>query len=197
MGRMIGTAAAALLLLGIASTVSGTEGAETVRQVSLYADVKARAIGDIVTVAIIERASASNSSRLQTRRNTRFNTDIDQGTGLFEFIPEMGLSGETGRDHDGSGHLSREGKLTARMAATVTEILPNGDLRIEGEREVGVNEETEILSLSGIVRPQDIGAGNVVYSTNIAQAKIAYKGKGAVTKGSRPNIISRILSFIF
>ena len=77
------------------------------------------------------------------------------------------------------------------------EVLPNGDLMIQGEREIGVNEETEILSLSGVVRPEDIGAGNLVYSTDIANARISYKGKGMVTSGSRPNIIVRLLSWIF
>jgi flagellar L-ring protein precursor FlgH len=170
----------------------------SVRQVSLYADVKARAVGDIVTVAIVERASGSNSSRLSTSRNTQFNDDSGSGgTGLFSFVPEFGMSAEMGRDHEGSGQLSREGRLTARMAAEVTEIRPNGALVIKGEREVGVNEETEILTLTGVVRPEDIGPGNVVYSTDIAEAKIQYRGKGLVTAGSRPNLIARILSWIF
>ena len=170
----------------------------TIRQVSLYADVKARAIGDIVTVAIVERASASNTSRLSTRRNT----EIDYrngagGTGLFSFVPEFGLSADLGRKHEGSGQLSREGRLTARMAAVVVDIRPNGDLVIHGEREVWINEEQEILSLAGVVRPEDIGPGNVIYSTDIAEAKISYKGKGLLTDGSRPNLLVRVLSWIF
>jgi flagellar L-ring protein precursor FlgH len=170
----------------------------SVRQVSLYADVKARSVGDIVTVAIVERASASNTSRLSTRRSTEFNTENGEGgTGLFSFVPEFGLSAELAKDHDGSGQVSREGRLTARMAAVVTEIRPNGDLVISGEREVWINEEQETLALTGVVRPEDIGSGNVVYSTDIAEAKISYKGKGVVTSGSRPNIISRILGWIF
>ena len=172
--------------------------APTVRQVSLYADVKARAVGDIVTVAIVERASGSNSSRLSTSRDTDFDNDSGAGgTGLFSFVPEFGMSAEMKRDHEGSGQLTREGRLTARMAAVVTEIRPNGALVIHGEREVGVNEETEMLTLTGVVRPEDIGPGNVVYSTDIAEAKIQYSGKGLVTKGSRPGLITRLLSWIF
>ncbi len=186
-----------LLILCVPGRAFSQAPAQTVRQASLYADVKARSVGDIVTVAIVERSSGSNSSRLTTRKNTKFNNDAAEGTGLFSFFPEFGMSAEIGRDHDGSGQLSREGRLTATMAAVVVEVRPNGDLKIEGEREVGINEEVEILKLTGVVRPEDIGSGNVVYSTNIADARITYQGKGIVTSGSRPNLLVRILSWIF
>ena len=80
---------------------------------------------------------------------------------------------------------------------TVTEVRANGDLVIEGDRKITINEEEEFLSLKGVVRPEDIGPGNLVYSTDIAEADISYKGKGVVTSGSRPNILVRILSWIF
>jgi len=183
---------------GMVPTEGTTERRATARQVSLFADVKARSVGDIVTVAIVERASGSNSSRVSTRRNTQFNHENGSGgTGLFSFVPEFGLSAQLDREHDGTGQLTRQGSLTATMAAMVTEVRPNGDLVIRGEREVGVNEEQEILTLTGIVRPSDIGPGNVVYSSDIAEAKIHYTGKGLVTSGSRPNLLSRILSWIF
>lgn len=180
-----------------ARTLSAQEETRSARQVSLYADVKARSVGDIVTVAIIERASASNTSRVSTTRNTKFNNQGTEGTGLLSFFPEFGMSAQLGRDHDGQGQLTREGRLTARMAAVVTEVRPNGDLVISGDREIEINEEKEILTLTGVVRPEDIGAGNVVYSTDIAEARISYKGKGLVTSGSRPNLLVRILSWIF
>jgi flagellar L-ring protein precursor FlgH len=184
-------AAGAVLLLGRPAA------AQTARQVSLYADVKARGVGDIVTVAIVERSSGSNTSKLTTSKSTKFTADGQEGTGALDFIPDLGMSTQFGRDHSGTGQGSREGRLTATLAATVTEVLPNGDLVIEGEREVGVNDEHEILSLRGTVRPADISSGNVVYSSNIANAEIEYKGKGSVTGGSQPNIFVRILSWFF
>jgi len=194
-------ALAALLAAGGAEARNNGNGKSppprTVRQASLYSDVKARSVGDIVTVAIVERASGSNSSKLSTSRNTQFRNNADEGTGILDFFPDFGMNAEFDRSHDGSGQLSRQGQLTANMAATVTEVLPNGDLRIQGEREIGVNEETEILSLSGVIRPEDIAPGNLVYSTDIANAQISYKGKGVVTSGSRPNIFVRLLSWIF
>lgn len=169
----------------------------TVRQVSLYADVKARSVGDIVSVSIQERTQGSNSSKLTTKRKDKFAHTGDEGTGSFDFIPDFGLSADFQKDLEGTGQQSRSGMLTARMAATVTKVRPNGDLEIVGEREVEVNGETEILSLSGVVRPADIGSGNVVLSSNIAEAKIAYKGKGVMSKGTKPSIFARVLGWIF
>lgn len=169
----------------------------SVRQASLYADVNARAVGDILTVAIIERSSASNNTSISTSRNTKFDNKGDAGTGALKFLPDFGMSMDMSRDHQGTGQLSREGRLTARMAVTVTEVKPNGDLVISGEREVQVNDEKDLLQLSGVVRPIDIRDGNVVFSTDIANAKILSKGKGQVTNGTKPNVFARLLSWLF
>lgn len=190
-------AAVLLTLAAVATLAPGSGEAQTIRQVSLYADLKARDVGDIVTVAVVERSSGSNSSSLNTNKSTKFNVQAPEGVGPLDFISETGASADWGRQHTGSGQLSRQGRLTATVAATVVEVLPNGDLVIEGEREVGINEEKEILSLRGVVRPEDIGSDNLVYSSNIANASIEYRGKGAVTSGSRPNIFVRILSWFF
>ena len=145
--RRAGIVAGLALVVYVPGPALTEEPIRTVRQASLYADVKARPVGDIVTVAIVERASGSNTSRLTTRKNTAFNNKAAEGTGIFSFFPEFGMSAEMGHDHDGSGQLSREGRLTATMAAVVVEVRPNGDLAIAGEREVGINEEVEILKL--------------------------------------------------
>ena len=174
-----------------------TNGPRTVRQASLFADVHARALGDILTVAIVERASASNSSTISTSRQSKFLNKGAAGTGGLDFIPAFGMAADLGSDHTGAGQLSREGRLTARMAVTVNEVRPNGDLGITGEHEVQINDEKEILQLSGIVRPIDIREGNVVFSSDIANAKIMYKGKGEMTNGTKPNVIARVLGWLF
>ena len=171
--------------------------ARTVNQVSLYADVKAHSVGDILTVAIVERASASNSEQVRSRRNTQTSTSAEAGTGAFSFLPEFGMSAGSNRTHEGSGISTRDGRLTARMAVTIQEVRSNGDLVVSGNREVEVNDETEILTLTGTVRPSDIQSGNVVFSSNIADAQISYKTKGRINKESRPNIIMRVLGWIF
>jgi len=189
------TAASAAAQPPAATPVSPPQ--RNVRQASLFADVHARAVGDILTVAIVERTSAQNTSTITTSRSTEFDTQGEAGTGALDFIPELGMSAGTSRDHSGSGQMSREGRLTARLAVVVAEVLPNGDLVVRGEREVQVNGEKDILQLSGTIRPADIRAGNLVYSTDIAGAKILSKGKGEITNGTRPNVLARILGWIF
>jgi flagellar L-ring protein precursor FlgH len=164
---------------------------------SLYSDVKAASVGDIVTVVIVEKTLASNSSKIATGKDTRFSATGEQGTGALDFIPGFSASANLGKQHEGSGATERQGTIVGRMAAVVVEVLDNGCLMIQGERQIVVNDEKETLVLSGLVRPQDITTSNVVYSTDMANATITYKGKGLVTSGSKPGIIARIVSLFF
>ena len=163
---------------------------------SLYSDLRASGVGDVVTVVIMERTLASNSSRLDTEKESRFFTS-GESSGALDVIEPFGLAANIGRDHEGEGVTERKGSIVGRMAAVVVAITGNGNLEIRGEREIVVNDEKEILTLTGVVRPQDISTDNVVYSTDMANARIQYKGKGLVTSGSKPGIIARILSLFF
>lgn len=163
---------------------------------SLYTDVKARDVGDVVTVMIVEKTLASNSSSIITEKETTVGTE-GEGTGALDFIPAFGLDGTVTKEHEGLGTTSRRGSIVGQMAAVVVEVTDSGNLVIQGEKQIVVNDETEILVLKGIVRPQDVTGGNVVISTDIASTEITYKGKGMVTDYSRPSILTRLLTFFF
>jgi flagellar L-ring protein precursor FlgH len=164
---------------------------------SLYSDVKAAGVGDIVTVIILEKTLASNSSKISTGKATSFALAGEEGTGGLDFIPGFSANADMARDHEGNGVTERRGSIVGKMAAVVTEVGASGCLAIKGEREIMINDERETLVLTGMVRPRDISTGNVVYSTDIANAKIIYKGKGLVTSGSKPSILARLVSIIF
>lgn len=119
------------------------------------------------------------------------------GGGIFSFIPLYNGGAKNKTQHKGEGQTSRRGNLRAQMTARITKILPNGDFEIEGKRTVNINNDTQITELTGVVRPRDITAENVVYSYNIADAKITYKGKGAMTTGQRPGLFFRLLNWLF
>jgi flagellar L-ring protein precursor FlgH len=163
---------------------------------SLYSDIRAKKIGDLVSVLIFENASASNVSQTTTKKNDKFSIDTGPGSGKLDFIPLFGASGENKNEYDGQGETKRMGDLKARMTCTVVGIRENGDLIIEGNRVIGVNEDKETLTLSGVVRSQDINSDNSVYSYNIADAKITYKGKGPASTAKRPGILTRIINWI-
>jgi flagellar L-ring protein precursor FlgH len=163
---------------------------------SLYSDLRASGVGDVVTVVIMERTLASNSSRLDTEKDTRFFTS-GESSGALDVIEPFGLGANIGREHEGAGITERKGSIVGKMAAMVVGITGNGNLEIKGEREIVINDEKEILTLTGVVRPQDISTDNVVYSTDMANTQIQYKGKGLVTSGNKPGILTRILSLFF
>lgn len=163
---------------------------------SLYSDHKAHRVGDVVTILIVEQSKAANEAKTVTRKDREFSLS-GGGKGYLDFIPLFGAEGKAKSEHEGSGATSRRGVLKATMTARVISILQNGNLIIQGSRVVEINNEKEVIVLSGVVRPQDISAQNTVYSYNIANLQISYKGKGVVHTGQRPGILSRILDWIF
>jgi flagellar L-ring protein precursor FlgH len=109
----------------------------------------------------------------------------------------FGIDASAKNKFGGKGATSREDTLTGTISAIVTEVLPNGDLRMEGKREVTVNSETQLMTISGIVRRVDVDTKNTVLSSAIADAKIEYSGLGVVDDVQRPGWLVRILDWIY
>jgi len=164
---------------------------------SLFSDVRANSIGDIITVLIYEDAQASSINQTKGEKSNEFELEGGPGTGPLDFIPLFGVSGSNKGTYDGKGTQSRSGNLKARMTVRVVAIRNNGDLVVEGSRVIGINGDKEILTLTGIVRPQDINSDNTVDSYNLADAQITYQGKGPASTAGRPGILARVLNWIF
>ena len=164
---------------------------------SLYTDHRAMKKDDILTVLIVENAKAESQSSTSTDKKNSFGVDNVEGSGALRFIPSFGASGGTKVEYDGKGGTAREGELVATISARVVEVMDNGNLRIDGNKVVEINEEKEIIKISGIVRPEDIESDNTVFSHDISEAKITYSGKGVANTGRRPGLIARILNWIF
>ena len=111
--------------------------------------------------------------------------------------PFGSIAGTTNNTFQGSGATARKGELAASITARVTEVLPNGNLKILGKREIRVNNETQYLALTGIVRPRDISSENVVLSTYISDAKIVYTGTGVVNDPQSPGWLVRVLDTVW
>lgn len=160
-----------LALLTIAATMAGAQadslfpGSSTdvartnSASVSLFSDNKARHVGDTLTIVINENASANSQATTKTSKNENLNYGPGFGP-ILHNIPTFGLGGSIGST--ASGNTNRTDNLTASIAATVTQILPNGNLAIEGKRKVGMNAETQEITLTGVVRPQDIAFDNTI-----------------------------------
>jgi len=164
---------------------------------SLFSDHKSFSIGDILTVQIAEQSRASSSSQSRTGRQMDHGMSIQAGQGPLSFIPMTGMGGSANNSFRGDANTTRDASLNSRMTVRIVDIDQNGNLVIEGTRVVSINGEDEITTLTGIVRPQDVGADNSIHSHNIADAKISYKGKGPINEGSRVGVVTRFFNFLF
>jgi len=183
---------------------------------ALFISQKARKAGDIVTVNIVEVSSASNNAGTKTDRKSSLSGGIDT---LFGFENEFNsndkykgirkhfnpfsvaggatIKGSMASKFDGSGTTTRSGKLSAYITARVTEVLPGGNLQITGVREVEINNEKLIITLTGVIRPRDISPENVVLSTYISNAKISYSGSGIINDRQRPGWLANLMNAVW
>lgn len=168
----------------------------------LTMDLRARKVNDIVTVRVLESISASGTADSSLAKTTSSGVGISSLFGLQSKIPAgVGLSDLASSQSDtgftGSGSTARASVLTATISARVAEVLPNGDLLIEGVREIEINGDRQVVVLTGVARAADVGPGNVVMSTALGQLRISYFGRG-LTKGSlTPGWLLRILNKVF
>ena len=169
----------------------------TVYDVSMVADKKARRVGDVLTVLVLERASATREAKPETSRTS----DHKGRLGGFVGIPTRGLgdgiSLGSGNSFTGTGSTSRSETFDATVPVVVMEVMKNGNLMVEGQRNIQVNNEKQTINVKGIVRPTDITAHNTIISTNLAGAEIIYNGEGQVSQQQKPGFLSRLLNWVW
>ncbi len=162
-----------------------------------YRDRKASRIGDSLTIRIVETAQASNGADTNAARKSSINAQINTIFGFQSSIAGNLVDASSKNDFTGSGLTSRQGKLTASMTALVKEVLPNGNLVVQGSRTVLINHEEQFMTLTGIVRPEDIGRDNLILSTQVADAHIAFGGTGIVADKQRTGWGTWIADWLF
>jgi flagellar L-ring protein precursor FlgH len=164
----------------------------------LFSDPKARRAGDVITIKVAEASSASNSADTSTDRESSLSAGISELFGVkTNTLQNLSVSGEIESGFEGSGSTSRSGRLDAYITARVVEVLPNRNLKIVGSREIMVNNEKQIMTIYGVVRPRDISEDNIVLSNYIADARIAYSGAGIVDDRQRPGWIANALNTVW
>jgi flagellar L-ring protein precursor FlgH len=166
----------------------------------LFADRRARYINDIVTIIIDESSSGENKADTNTSKDTSTTAGIAgvaQTNPSHRILSKYELGGSSQNSLKGKGNTKREGALQARITARVVNVLENGNLVIEGKRQLTVNEEDQFIIISGIVRPDDISSDNVVSSQYIANARIAYTGKGVINDKMRPGWLTRVIDWVW
>lgn len=170
---------------------------------AFFKDQRARQVGDILTVSvnITDKATFDNETkRSRTNKEDSGITDF-AGAKLLSgsaalVMPGKILTADSTAQSDGKGSVNRQEALQTNVAAVVTQILPNGNLVVEGRQEIRVNFEVRELIVAGIVRPEDIQSDNTIDSTKIAQARIAYGGRGQITDVQQPRYGQQVLDVL-
>lgn len=171
----------------------------------ICSDKKARYVNDIVTIIISETAAGGNKASTNTSRDTNTSAAITALLGIDNKIlahnanmgGEISIGGTSANSLKGAGDTSRSSKLSASISARVLKVFDNGNLLIEGKRQLTVNAEDQYIIISGIVRPEDITAINTVASQYIADARILYTGDGVINDKMRPGWLTRVVDWVW
>ncbi len=166
----------------------------------LFADVKARRVGDVITVILKEKTQASKTATTSTSKDTAidlpaptlFGRNINLGP-----YPFFNNSVDSGNSFDGKGDSSQSNSLTGDIAVTVAAVYPNGNLMVRGEKVLNLNQGSEVIRISGLVRAVDVTPQNTVLSTQIADAQITYSGTGAVAESNQAGWLARFFNSAF
>ena len=164
---------------------------------SIYSDMKAYKVGDIITIVINEQTTSLNRSDTRTSKQNQLEVNSEAGTGFLDFLNPFSANTETQNQYQGTGQITSTGQFNSRMSARIQKVLEDGNYLISGTRVVDTNGEKQITEITGIVRAQDITPTNTVLSSQIADIQVYYKGSGVVNQGNRPGILTRIINWIF
>jgi flagellar L-ring protein precursor FlgH len=169
----------------------------TVGSFDLFMDLRARSVGDILTVLLVERTDASKESSTSTAKGSSIDTGFPViAGGPVTLDGEQILNNEFESDttFDGQADSSQRNRLDGSITVTVAARLPNGNLLVRGEKLITINQGEEFIRLEGIIRPVDIGPENTVASTKVADAAITYSGRGNLQATNRPGWLARFFN---
>ena len=169
---------------------------------AFFKDQRAHQIGDILTVKVNITDKANIANETQRSRDSKEDSGVDNFFGkqklpiLNSALPTRIFTADSAASTEGKGSVNRQEALSTNVAGVVTQVLPNGNLVIEGRQEIRVNFEIRELIVAGVVRPEDIESDNTIDSSKIAQARIAYGGRGQITDVQQPRYGQQVLDVI-
>ncbi len=169
---------------------------------AFFKDQRARQVGDLLTVTVNITDKANIANETQRSRTAKEDSGITDFIGSqtvtqpLKVLPGRLLTTDSTSSSDGKGSVNRTEALQTNVAAVVTQVLPNGNLVVEGKQEIRVNYEIRELVVAGIVRPEDIQSDNTIDSSKIAQARIAYGGRGQITDVQQPRYGQQVMDVL-
>ena len=170
---------------------------------NLFSDPKAHSVGDVVTIAVYENLSGTGSAKTSSGKKSSYNLHLNKPTVFGKPFPGksrdplLGFSTSPSTSFSGKSSTSRKARLIATISARVVKVYPNGDLFVVGKKTIKINDDVQVLRISGIIRPDDIGPDNTVPSSKVANMYVEYNGKGYFNNSHRPGWLARLLERIW
>jgi len=172
---------------------------------TMFSDPKANAVGDLVTVLVSENASATRNLGTKKSKKSAHKTSVTAALGYEtslaaknpNFKPSTALDLSNDKSFDGAGSTTNSDTLTASVTSVVTEVFPNGNMRIIGRRQLTINNQPQALTFSGVIRPIDIASGNTIPSSKVAQAVISYGGGGDLASVAHEGWLGQTLDMVW
>jgi flagellar L-ring protein precursor FlgH len=163
--------------------------------ITLFEDPRAHRVGDILTIILQERTNASKSASTTTAKDSQISmaapTVFGQGV-IHKGKPILSAEVDAERDFTGEGDSTQSNSLTGHISVTIAEVLPNGNMLVRGEKLLTLNQGSEHVRISGIVRPADVTPDNTVLSSQVADARIVYGGQGVLAESNTKGWLQRV-----
>ncbi len=182
--------------------VARTDGAiyQAGQEMALFADLKARRVGDVLTIVLNESTNASKSAITKTAKSSAV---TDTGPTIFgksittKGVPILDTTLSGANSFDGEGSSTQGNSLVGSLTVTVVNVEANGNLVVQGDKSLKLNQGDEFIHISGVIRPADIAANNTVTSDKLADAHISYSGKGIIDSSNRMGWLTRFFNSVF
>ncbi len=163
-------------------------------EMTLFSDQRARRPGDIITIVLVEKTNASKKATTKTKKDNSMDIatpSIWGGPVTKNGLDILAATADAQREFTGEGDTTQSNSLTGKISVTVIDTLPNGNLMVRGEKLLTLNQGSERVQVSGIIRPADVAPDNTVLSTQVADAQIVYAGEGALADANSPGWLAR------
>jgi len=161
----------------------------------LFEDRKPRYVGDLLTIQINERLNASQKANSSSERSSEIEASIPGVSGVFgRKLNGLNAKASSSNAFDGKGETASSNLFTGAITVTVIEVLTNGNLRVAGEKQIGIRQNSEVLRFSGVIDPAQIQSGNVVSSTQVADARLDYRGGGYIEEAQIQGWLARFFN---
>jgi len=181
----------------VSEPIAGSLFSTNAAQRGMFEDRRARLVGDTLTINLVEKTAATKNANSSASRDSEISASIPTMSKVpLKYLQGLDLAASTGNTFSGKGASSANNNFTGTITVTVIDVYPNGNLLVSGEKRVAINQGDEFIRFSGVVNPMHVTSANAVNSTQVADARIEYKGSGYIDDAQQMGWLTRFFQVI-